>query len=397
MIYRHTDEQIQDYFDSPAINQSGLKIIIDSKKGIEYFADNMQQLLGQEDLYYEEKTHFIIGNGVDCIISQGIENFKNKYYYSNLVKKPSDAVKSIINMVFDRVISQGVTVEEILPFISYKQEIYEAANEHAYFPKRAAPTEKQLKDEDEACKKALAKGEVCNKKTPQEWVLEDNRWTSMKNAEEYWQNLKEANGKQVLSDYEYNTINKIVLSFTTHRFTKELFKDSEDIDIVYQMPIFWTYLGEDCKGMLDHIIIDHKAKRIKPIDEKTMGDYITRFGNACKIRRYDLQGSFYQYGLSQNLEYLSNILNKDVTEYTIAPFAFIAESTIKSGVPLIFPMTEELSRNGLEGDGRYTLGWFQAMQIYKEWKAMNYSVEEKYDKTNGIVWLDGNYQLKEPV
>ncbi len=70
MIYRHTDEQLQAYFDSPAINQSPLKIIIDPNGGIEKFVEQLDALVSNEDDFYDEKKHFIIGKAVDCIISQ---------------------------------------------------------------------------------------------------------------------------------------------------------------------------------------------------------------------------------------------------------------------------------------------------------------------------------------
>ncbi len=62
----------------------------------------------------------------------------------------------------------------------------------------------------------------------------------------YWQNLIEANGKQVLDDNEWVIINNIILSFTTHKFTKHLFVDGDDIDIVYQFPMYWEYEGIKC-------------------------------------------------------------------------------------------------------------------------------------------------------
>lgn len=378
MIYRHTDQQLQDYFDSPAINQSALKVIIDPNGGIEKFADEMDSLLRSNDLYYEEKKHFIIGQAVDTYITQGEEIFKNKYHYSQLKKKPSDAVKSIINMVFDTV-NQSLRTDDIMPFINYKEEIYNAANEHKYSMNRAAPTDKQLKDPANAGKT--------------DWWTEDNRWSSMKNAEEYWQSLIEASGKQVLSDNEYNIINNIILSFTTHKHTANLFKDGDNIDIVYQFPMYWQYLKKDCKGLLDMIIINHTTKKIMPIDLKTIGDYILRFPNAVKKRRYDLQSSFYSYGLHYYLTPLATLIGKHLMGYHISDFAFIVESTIKQGTPLIFVVDENLNKVGLEGDGRYLEGWHQGMVQYKEWKAINYSIEEKFKNTNGVVWIDADFEI----
>ena len=383
MIYRHTDQQLQAYFDSPAINQSALKVIIDPNGGIEKFVEQQDALLNNEDDYYEEKKHFIIGKGVDCIITQEPEVFKNKYHYSDLKKKPSDTVKAIVREVF-YTLAQTTPISQLLPFVSYKKEIYEICNsikdekgKTGYSMNRAAPSEKQLKELPLVT----------------DWWNYDNRWSSMKNAPEYWDDLKLADGKQVLDDGEYNIINNIVISLKTHKHTKHLFVDNPNTDTVFQFPMFWECIGEKCKGLVDHIIIDHTHKRIKPIDEKTLGDYILRFPNAVKKRRYDIQGSYYGYGLKKNLDKLSILINKDVTDYSVAPLAFVVESTIKQGVPLIFPMTAELERIGSVGDDRYLKGWEHALVEYSQWKAINYSIEEKYKTTNGIVWINENFEI----
>lgn len=383
MIYRHTEEQLQEYFNSTAINQSALKVIIDPNGGIEKFIEQQDALLNNEDDFYEEKKHFIVGKGVDCIISQEPEAFKNKYHHSDLIKKPSAVVMAIVREVFF-LVTQTTPIDKVLPFVNYKKEIYDVANnikdekgKTGYSMNRAAPTEKQLKENPLIT----------------DWWNYDNRWSSMKFAQEYWADLILADGKQVLDDGEYNTISNIVISLTTHKHTKHLFVDSPDVDIVFQFPMFWNYLGEDCKGLLDHLIVDHKNQRVRTIDEKTLGDYILRFPNATKKRRYDIQGSFYAFGLSKNLDKLSALIGKDITGYSLAPLAFVVESTVKQGVPLIFPMTTELESIGRNGDGKYLKGWEDALKEYSAWKAINYSIEEKFKSSNGVVWLDSNFEI----
>lgn len=383
MIYRHTDQQLQGYFDSPAINQSALKVIIDQNGGIEKFVELQESLINNEDDFYEERKHFIIGKAVDCILSQGHDTFKNKYHHTDLAKKPSATVMAIVREVFYK-ISETTSIESILPFVSYKKEIYDVANrikdekgKIGYSMNRAAPTEKQLKENP-----AIT-----------DWWNYDNRWSSMKYAQEYWADLIEANGKQVLDDIEWNVINNIVISLTTHKHTKHLFLNNSDIDIVFQFPMFWECFGEQCKGLIDHLIIDHKNKRIKPIDEKTLGDYILKFPQAVKKRRYDIQGSYYVYGLNKNLDKLSSLIGKDVTNYSVAHLAFVVESTIKQGVPLVFPMTAELDSIGAVGEGKYLKGWQHAITEYSQWKAINYSIEERFKSSNGVVWIDNNFEI----
>jgi len=52
MIYRHTDEQLQAYFDDEGINQSALKVLTDPNGGIEKFVEQMEALLNNEDDFY---------------------------------------------------------------------------------------------------------------------------------------------------------------------------------------------------------------------------------------------------------------------------------------------------------------------------------------------------------
>lgn len=377
MIYRHSDEEIQEYFDRIGINQSALKSFLSD--GVEKFLLQLNELMRQKDLYYEEKKHFIIGSAVDAWLTQGEEAFKNKYHYSQLKKKPSDTGKSIIKMVFDRV-SQETVPSELLPFISYKEVIYHACNEHEYLMNRKAPTDKQMKEIEGAL-------------TITNWWNYDNRWSTIKNAQEYWADLILANGKQVLTDDEYKTINDIIISITTHVHTRDLFKDSENMDIVFQFPMYWEYEGTDCKGLIDHTLIDHSRRKIMPIDEKTLGDYVLNFPKAAWKRRYDIQGSFYTEGLSKNLDRLSAILGKDVTGYTISNYAFLTESTIKPGTPMIYVLNDDLMKVGAEGDGENLKGWKQAMNEYLAWKAVDFSVREKFRDTNGVIWLDGEFKM----
>lgn len=367
MIYRHTEEEIQYYFSAPALNQSAIKVII--KDGIQKFRELEEQLVTQEDLYYEEKQHFTVGNAVDHILSQGMDSFNNRYAYSVLTRKPSDTVMSIIKMVFDRVATSNSPELVCNNLVDFKEEMYNACNAHDYYMKRSKP----LWTED----------------TRMDSILKDGT------AQTYWEELVNSIGKQLLSQNEKEKVLGIANSMLGHKHTAHLFKDSRDFDIIYQMPMFFELDGVGCKILPDMLRIDHTRKKILTIDFKTMGDYVLRFSLAMRIRRYDLQGSFYHRGTKANLEEISKLIGKDVTKYTLSNPAFIVESTIKWGTPMVYVMTDDLMDIGIKGDDKYILGYIQGIELYKNWKAIDYSLDDRFKHTNGIVWIDSRFEYNE--
>lgn len=368
MIYRSTRKEIENYYAHNAINQSALKELINN--GIEAFVDKYQLLVSQSDLYYEEKAFYIIGKGVDCRLTEGEEEFKNQFHISKLIKKPGEKVMSIIKDVFDD-ISSRYTLQTILvlELAQYKKEIYNSCDNHAYYMNRR----KESFEED---------GRVL---------------TIVKDGGLYWEDLKLAAGKQILSDDEANTILAVTNSLLTHPHTASLFQDGSDIDIIYQFPVFFTINGVECKGLIDKIIINHTTKQIIPCDIKTIGDYISNFKRKIKSLRYDIQGSFYDYGLKLNKNNINKLIHRDISEYRIAKFAFIVESTIKQGCPLVFVLTDKLLEQGRYGDitekGNLRFGWQHGLDEYQIWSE-NYAfkIERKVESTNGVVFVDEHYE-----
>jgi hypothetical protein len=98
MIYRHTEQEVTQYYNSKRVNQSLLKILITG--GIQKMIEEVEQS-NATGLYYEEKGYFITGTAVDHYFSYGKESFENKYFISRLIKKPSDTIMSIIKETFD--------------------------------------------------------------------------------------------------------------------------------------------------------------------------------------------------------------------------------------------------------------------------------------------------------
>lgn len=365
MIYRHTQEQINEYFDNTGINQSGLKILI--KDGVQAFIAQKEALQRQADLYYDDPKHFTIGSSVDMQITQTKEEFNAKYFISNLVKKPGDKARAVLKRAFAGIkesFPQGPTAD----ISDYRAAIYNACNAEAYYMNNLKPT----------------------------WE-EDNRYNRIikDSGNSYWIELDIAGDRQILDDSDVGIIDAIVNSILTHKHTRGLLIDSPTVDIVYQFPVYFMVNGIACKGMLDITRIDHDSKTVYPIDNKTMRNYVLEFYQALNDRRYDLQGAFYNEGLRQCLEQLSKLVGKDVTGYRIANPAFMVESTTSPGTPLVFILKNGLLNRGKVGSvtpSGYTYqGYEPALEIYKKWADVDFSLEERFKETNGKIFIDEGF------
>jgi hypothetical protein len=292
-------DEIKQYREVPALSQSEIKAILLGP-----------QLIGsaKDPLFYREKESFLIGDGVDTLITQGQEEFINNYYIMSN-NKPSDAIMSIVNMVFSEVI-ELVDKVPLIDFENYKNEILKACDYHNYQPR--------WKDD-----------------TKVEKIIKD--------GSEYWVDLVSAGDRQILDVEQTELIFRIVYSLLNSPYTTDYFQivNIEGVEIIYQLPLYFTYKNIRGKGLLDMIIINNndfpvtcgkvslEANSIQPIDLKTTGEYTTNFVNVIKKFRYDIQGIWYTEALIANYP-----------KFKILPFKFIVESVRVQGCPLVYTMSE---------------------------------------------------------
>ena len=182
----------QEYRAHPAISQSQLKLLLGPDP-------SLFNTVREPELYFEEKKHFIIGDAVDCQLTKSIEEFNNKFHVSNLQNKPSDTIKSIVNQVYDHV--KEIHGREVQTIDRYSNAILDSCNDHNYQPN---------------------------------WKTE-TRIAKVVEAWEYWEDLKQAEGKQVLSEEENNLISTIVMSIRTNPTTAPYFKKDKKKDKNWKM------------------------------------------------------------------------------------------------------------------------------------------------------------------
>lgn len=308
--------EIDKYFESEALSQSVLKTLLG---GLDTFLSNQEE---EQELYYKEKGHFVIGSAVDCILTGQEGEFDKQYYVSQIEKKPSETEMSIINMVFDDI--QNSSTEEIGALEDYPSFILSATVEHGWQPKWG----------DDAKLKNILKVGV-----------------------EYFEDLKLAVGKQILSESQSVLIDEIVSSLKTNERTAKYFDRSQlslatEVDVYYQLPIYFEYRGIPCKALMDLLIVikvDGKPVTIQGFDLKTMNGKTINFLTNLKSFRYDIQAAWYTEALlNENSSFAVNS-GYDLKDISVKPFTFIVESNSKPGQPLLYELSDQLLRIGKFG------------------------------------------------
>lgn len=305
MIYRPDKQKIEDYFASPAMNQSRLKLL---PKGVDYF-NAAKDETESEVMFYEEKTHFILGHAAELKLQQGAQEFINTYHMSD-IKKPSDKLMSIAQQIFD---IQSRVRQPDEPFLlltndNLEEDIISAIQFHEYYPKWTMPVK------------------IARVRT---------------DCQDYYNDLIKSYGKQILDLDEITIIDAIVNSLQENERTKRFFTnpDQQGIDYIYQFPIYFTYQGMDFRVLIDILEINHINKTLKVLDIKTIGDFTVRFPSSVRKFRYDFQVAFYTIAVSQ--------WKKDhpqLKDYRVINPAFIVETTKLGyqGNPLIFDCSDQL-------------------------------------------------------
>ena len=354
MIHRTSRDTVEKYRELESISQSRLKLLM---AGVGVY-NNTEP----EEKYYSEKEHFIIGSAVDTLITMGADACKEEYYVSQLENKPSATIMSIVKEVYDIISSESSYVEANADF----------ASENIYF----RDTILHVADKQEFQKR---------------WKDETRYKKIVEQGQEYWNDLMQSEGRQILSLEQFTLIKTISDSILNHHYIEKYFQDAEHLDIFYQLPLQFMYEGISCKALLDMVIVDHHNKTIQPIDIKTMGDYATNFPISFRRRRYDIQAAFYTEAIAY--DYTGWNTFKD---YTILPFKFIVESTINPGTPLLYKCSKEVLDKGKYGIpaeriGKHVFrkqdGFHQAMKLYK------WHLENGFEVDKHVAVNEGNLLL----
>ena len=310
-----TKEEVQEYYQSDALGQSKLKL-----------------LLGDLGSFHKEfdssAEHFLIGSAVDCILTNSREAFQEEYYISKVAKLPSESVIEIIKLVYENLLKDYAEYLEVVTsqdepsdVTSLIEFVGELSQWSAYILDACEQTGWQPR-----------------------WGADAKLKNIIEPGSEYFLDLCNAFGKTVISETQSNTINNIVESLETNPrtagfFDRNFFENMPDITVYYQFPIYFEYRGVECKALLDMVIVERdiegKILSITGVDLKTMNGNTYYFPTSVKARRYDIQAAWYTLALHNHFAVPEG---SDV----IKPFQFVVESTSYQGKPLNFVVDKTL-------------------------------------------------------
>lgn len=333
------------YREMRGLNQSSLKKILVSPQ--EYLkAVNKQE---------EEATpeHFLFGTVVDIMLTGTKDEFDEKFVKIPDETKCSEAVKAIIDIVAG-VVFQTETID--CPLESYREDILDACNYNNY--------QGNWKDDTRIDK-------------------------IIKEGTEYFDLLKSIAGKTPITESEYAKAVNAVMALKADKYTQMYTRKQKDVEYWDKFIICFGYEGEEIKGELDRVVINHKAKTITPIDFKTTGKSILGFNYDFWQFRYDFQAAVYTYGLQCHTDVI-NLLGQG---YTLNNFLYIVVEKSLIHNPMIFEVHRAITKIGWEGgklnNGRNLDGFIQAVQRYQfatKNDAWNYSQE--YYENEGKLFIE---------
>lgn len=201
------------------------------------------------------------------------------------------------------------------------------------------------------------------------------------NAGEYIDETLNNPEKLIISPREYSIGKQIYESMKNNDLTSKYVLPQKGIIRLYQVIIYFTYLGVKCKAALDAIDIDIINNTVTPIDYKTTGFRTAYFPSRIKQLKYHIQAASYSYALellvqgnalgltyrhkedefgielfkSNNLPDLEILEVKnlvDITNFKVLPFKFIVETSLVPEIgisPKVFICSKEILHEGFYG------------------------------------------------
>lgn len=124
----------------------------------------------------------------------------------------------------------------------------------------------------------------------------------LENCQEYYSLLSLAGERTVINQSDYDDAITCVNELRTNNLTKTFFNVNPwetDIEKVFQLKFKASFEGIPVRCMFDILFVDHKAKVIYPIDLKTTGYPEEEFQHSFMKWRYDIQAMLYTYILQE--------------------------------------------------------------------------------------------------
>lgn len=323
MIHRTNNQKIKEYFDSPRVSQSLLKEVL---RG----APTSLAPKSRRD-----------GSIIDAFLTMSPEDV-DEFYAVSPAKRPSEAVQTILNKAYLYLREKGHLTDDIY---AHKHSILKQTEFEGY---------------------SLA-------------TSEDKRFEGIaKKAGDWWYFMVNNIHKEIISEDERSFGYQIAEEAKNHKKIGVYFRDHPNLDIYYQLPIYFEMDGVKCKALLDHVVVNNVKRLITISDIKTI--YLLNVDNFAQQARdlnYPFQLSFYRQA----------VLNHFKLDYEIkAQWIFIGKD-LKNGFRAnVIPCPTvllDLYRDGFHRKGdlveipdgtpfpeghrvsKKVYGWIEALHLYK--------------------------------
>ncbi len=201
--------------------------------------------------------------------------------------------------------------------------------------------------------------------------------------------------KTILSKEEADKVFKAKELLEANVFTRYYFTSSEEsdgmLDRYYQVPIYFWYMGHECKALLDCVLVNHETREITLVDLKTTGKSVFDFEQAFTMYGYYRQAAMYYTAVMSEESPFKSLIDAG---YTITDFKFIVvEVKTSSFNPAIIYSVDKASiQLGLIGftdkNGKRFKGINELINAYDYHMSTNqWSLPVDVFKNNGEIQL----------
>lgn len=291
------------------------------------------------------------------------------FYQGSAVKPPTTNVKNICDIIlqtFDKKVNE---TQQILTPLGRRKE-KKVTNKLIDYKEQIIRAAQQLKVYDK--------------------YSDDKLMNTVTNAgTDYFKDRMTSRGKNLIKPEMWKHAAHTANTLLTHPYTAKYFTHGvSGIEIIYQYKFDTMVNGQRCKGMLDALVINHKAKLIFPVDLKTGESACKDFPMLYTMHRYYIQGALYR-------EALKTIVDNDfeLMGYTVKEFEFVYISKMNPNKPLKFYVSEDMHKLALDGfTDRYGYKYGGVHQLLEDYyysvqnNNAEYSQEESDNK--GLVMMN---------
>lgn len=200
--------------------------------------------------------------------------------------------------------------------------------------------------------------------------------------------MYECGSKEVITHEDLEVANILCDILRSHKFSKDIVNSHDKNQNKYaQIKFDLKYRGFKFIGIIDMVVVDHKAKTIQLIDLKTGAGSIAEFLTSFMKYRYYFQSALYQMAY----DYICKELK--LKEYKLLPFKFLYIGRYER-VPFVYTVTDkwiEAATKGFTTPSGFTYKGLEENVDAINWHWTN----KEFDLNQELVESNGSLTLKD--